>query len=82
MVLEAQSTNEFNSLVKSDAFYITIVDFTASWCPPCKMIKPYFEELSKRHTDVQFIKVDVDNLEDVARDAGISAMYVLKRDRS
>jgi thioredoxin 1 len=38
------------------------------------MIAPYFEELSKQYTNLKFIKVDVDELEDVAAEAGVSAM--------
>ena len=38
------------------------------------MIGPYFEQLSKEYTNVNFIKVDVDELEDVSGEAGVSAM--------
>ncbi len=36
------------------------MDFTATWCGPCKMIGPYFDELSSHYTSVHFLKVDVD----------------------
>ena len=51
-----------------------LVDFTASWCGPCKMIGPYFEELAGKFPGVVFVKVDVDDLDDVAAECGISAM--------
>ncbi len=39
----------------------TIVDFWASWCGPCKMIGPMFEELSNEYSGkVKFAKVNVD----------------------
>jgi thioredoxin 1 len=39
-----------------------IVDFTATWCGPCKMIGPIFEKLAAGNADsgILFIKVDVD----------------------
>merc|ERR1712027_270488 len=42
---------------------VVFVDFTASWCPPCKMIKPIFEEWAEKFKDndkVKFVKIDVD----------------------
>lgn len=41
---------------------------------PCKAIAPFFEELSKKYTGAKFLKVDVDELEDVSAHAGVSAM--------
>lgn len=40
------------------------------------MIKPFFDEQSNIYTDVQFLKVDVDDLSDVAAEANIKAMYI------
>ena len=40
-----------------------VVDFTATWCGPCRMIAPYYEELSSEFTGVLFLKVDVDAVE-------------------
>merc|ERR1712232_1406543 len=55
-----------------------VVDFTASWCPPCKMIAPIFEKLAEENPDVIFIKVDVDEAADVAADQNISGMPTFK----
>jgi thiol-disulfide isomerase/thioredoxin len=38
------------------------------------MIKPFFEELSEKYKDVQFLKVDVDKLSELSNDAGVRAM--------
>ncbi|KAG7020483.1 hypothetical protein SDJN02_17168 [Cucurbita argyrosperma subsp. argyrosperma] len=56
-----------------EAFHI-VVDFTASWCGPCRTIAPYFSELAKNHPGVVFLKVDVDELNTVATEWEINAM--------
>ena len=51
-----------------------IVDFTAVWCGPCQRIAPDFARLAKAHPKALFVKVDVDELEDVMQEAGVVAM--------
>ena len=51
-----------------------VVDFYATWCGPCKVIAPKVVEYSKEFPDVDFIKVDVDDLSDVAAEHSIRAM--------
>ena len=43
-----------------------IVDFYADWCGPCKMLSPVLEEFSKENSDVEVVKVNVDNFQDLA----------------
>ena len=39
-----------------------VVDFTASWCGPCRFIAPFFADLAKKLPNVMFLKVDIDEL--------------------
>ncbi|KAI1318503.1 hypothetical protein EDD11_006385 [Mortierella claussenii] len=72
MVKAITSTAEFNELINSGKK--VIVDFHATWCGPCKLIAPTFQKLSEEYSDVEFIKVDVDELNDVSATAGVRAM--------
>ncbi|KAK9108929.1 hypothetical protein Sjap_016989 [Stephania japonica] len=53
---------------------LVVVDFTASWCPPCRMIAPVFAELAKKYPNVVFLKIDVDELKTVAEEWHVEAM--------
>lgn len=39
-----------------------VIDFTATWCGPCKLMDPFIQGLSAKYTDVEFVKIDVDQL--------------------
>ena len=43
-------------------------------CGPCKFIGPIFEKLAEEYTEIVFVKVDVDEAEEVAGKCGIQAM--------
>lgn len=74
-----ETVTEFDELLKSKP--AVLVDFFAEWCGPCKMIAPVLEGLSKEHTNVEFVKVDVDVLGELAQRYGvmsIPALFVFK----
>lgn len=60
-VREVSSLTELNSILSSAVKknQLVVLDFTASWCGPCKFISPYFHELaeSKEFSKVIFVKV-------------------------
>merc|ERR1711998_372524 len=53
---------------------LVVVDFTASWCGPCQRIAPVFIKMAEEMPEVVFVKVDVDENDEVAAECGISAM--------
>jgi thioredoxin 1 len=78
MVREVTSKEEFDTILSRADDKLVVVDFTATWCGPCRAIAPEFERLSEANPDVIFIKVDVDRCRDVARAQNISAMPTFK----
>lgn len=43
-----------------------VVDFYATWCPPCKAMLPIVDELSQELDTVKFVKIDVDKFSEIA----------------
>lgn len=73
------TTDEFNAMDKSG---ISVLDFNAVWCGPCKMLGPVLEEVSEEMADnAKFYSIDTDDNPDLAREYGIMnipAIVVLK----
>jgi thioredoxin 1 len=69
-------TNEnFGEHVTTDG--ITVVDFWAEWCGPCRQFGPTFEEASTRHPDITFGKVDTEAQRELAAQANITSIPTL-----
>lgn len=51
-----------------------LVQYTAAWCNPCKQLTPRLSNLSNKYSDVTFVKVDVDENMDSARELLISTV--------
>ena len=65
------SSNEFDTEIKEKTVF---VDFYADWCGPCKMMAPIIEEIEKELTNIKFIKVNVDEAEEIAVRYGIMSI--------
>ena len=69
------SANEFNEVT---AKKVALIDFSATWCGPCKMLAPVLEEISGELGDkVDFYNVDVDENPDLAMKYGITSIPAL-----
>lgn len=66
--------------VSKDTFDLEIkegtvfVDFYADWCGPCKMMGPIIEEVEQELSSIKYIKVNVDEAEEIAARYGIMSI--------
>ncbi|WP_336025505.1 thioredoxin [Halobellus salinisoli] len=73
--IHVESADHLADLV--DDHDVVLVDYYADWCGPCKMLEPTVEEIAEE-TDVAVLKVDIDELQEVARDAGVRSVPTLQ----
>ena len=65
------------TFVDDTANGVTLTDFWATWCGPCRMQSPVVEELSEEMSDVKFTKMDVDQNPETASSFGIMSIPTL-----
>lgn len=53
---------------------VAVVDFYATWCPPCKMLAPIMEEIASEATDYTVAKLDIDQAIDIANELGVMSI--------
>ena len=73
MVIHLEKEN-FDDLIKEGK---VVVDFYADWCGPCKMLAPVIEEVAKENESIKFVKVNVDEHEDLSQKYGVMSIPTL-----
>ena len=56
--------NNFDEIIKSQEY--VLIDAWAPWCGPCKMIAPILLEISHERTDIEIVKMNVDDNQELA----------------
>ena len=64
--IEAEKEIKSNELV--------VIDFFASWCGPCQMFMPIFDESSQKNKDIKMFKMDIDNEIEYANKVGVQGV--------
>lgn len=57
-IIEITSKEQFEEAIQSES--LTIVDFWAVWCGPCRVLKPLLKKIAGEHPEIQLLTVDVD----------------------
>lgn len=59
-----------------------LVDFWATWCPPCRQMRPLLAQLAAEREDLRIVSVDVDSHQEIAARYGVLSMptFLLFRD--
>ena len=73
--VRVESADHLRSLV--DEHPVVLVDFHADWCGPCKMLEPTVESLAA-DDDLLVTKVDIDELQQLAAEAGVRSVPTLQ----
>ncbi|HET8601960.1 MAG TPA: thioredoxin [Segeticoccus sp.] len=75
MATQTLTADNFEKTITGDG--IVLVDFWASWCGPCRMFAPVYDEASEQHSDIVFGKVDTEAEQQLAAAAQISSIPTL-----
>ena len=74
MSLQKLNQNNFNNAIANG---MTLVDFYADWCGPCRMVSPIVDEIADERRDVTVGKVNVDDENAIAMKYGVMSIPTL-----
>ena len=63
--MKAITEQTFDDIINGDQ--LTVVDFSATWCMPCRMLKPILEKVETKMPEFAFYNLDVDDEEEIAK---------------
>ena len=71
-IIEITSKQQFDEEIKSEV--LTIVDFWAVWCGPCRVLKPLLHKIADEHKEIRLLTVDVDANQELAAQYEINSI--------
>ncbi len=64
--MDSLNVENFDEIINGAG--LTVVDFSASWCMPCRMLKPILEKVEDQmYEEVDFFSLDIDESEEIAK---------------
>ncbi|MEE1296267.1 MAG: thioredoxin family protein [Bifidobacterium sp.] len=75
MAVQEITNDTFEQAVKDHK--LSLFDFHATWCGPCRAFGPIFEKASKQNPDIFFGKIDIDQNQELAAQANVQAVPTL-----
>ena len=79
----AVNADEIKSIISENKGKVVVLNFWATWCPPCNVMKPTIEELEKELAGkAEFVAYDVDAQGEMAQKYGVMSIptYVIEKD--
>jgi thioredoxin 1 len=79
-MIEIESIDDWNTFIKSmwnnktNNTNIFIVDFYATYCGPCRTVKPKYIELSEKYFDIPFLSVDIEKVTRLAEEFDVTSL--------
>lgn len=72
MITEIKNIDEFDKFIKKNN--LVVCDLYATWCGPCKILSPTLDEASMSYPHISFIKINIDDCDEVAMQFGVYAI--------
>lgn len=77
MAMEKIGSADFQAAVIDSATPV-LVDFSATWCGPCRVLEPVLKDLANEHEgSVKFVKIDIDESSDLATQFSVTSVPTL-----